>query len=65
MRAGVPALRKKRVAHAEVELVAGLIASTPSRKCGGHCTWWRSVPPEQAAELFAPFNETAEGGVDV
>jgi hypothetical protein len=58
MRAGVPAMRKKRIAQADIDAFVGLIASTPSRACGGHCTWWRDVSPAQAAELFVPFNET-------
>jgi hypothetical protein len=60
MRAGVPALRKKRIAVAEVTTTVGLVANTPSQSCAGHCTWWRNPSPEQVRPLFAMFDEPSE-----
>lgn len=53
MRKAVPALRKKKVAIAEVATPVGLIATTSSNSCAGHCTWWRSIPPDQIRPLFS------------
>lgn len=57
MRAGVPALRKKRLAVASIESSVGLISNSPSGTCQGHCTWWRSSPAGEVKLLFANFAE--------
>jgi hypothetical protein len=57
MRKAVPALRKKKVAVADVAPSIGLIATTPSRSCAGHCTWWFSATPDQIRALFSTCSE--------
>jgi hypothetical protein len=57
MRAGVPALRKKRIAVASFKEPAGLIASTPSHTCEGHNTWWRTTPPSSLTLHFTNIEE--------
>ncbi len=52
MMEAIPALRKKRIAMAGIESSMGVIASTPSNSCGGHCTWWRHVAPSVVVPLF-------------
>lgn len=53
MKEAIPALRKKRIAVAEIESSIGVIAPTPSNSCDGHCTWWRSVAPSAVVPLFS------------
>jgi hypothetical protein len=60
MRKGVPAMRKKRIAVGTLSGGVGLIAKTPSNTCEGHCTWWRSGPPEEICGLFAAVPEPEE-----
>lgn len=65
MRDGVPALRKKKVAFADIRSSVGLIASTPSRTCQGHCTWW--LPLSSKADVYSLFklvDDTAEASND-
>lgn len=59
MRAGVPALRKKRIAVASINGSAGVIASTPSHACEGHKTWWRTTPPSFLIPLFTRIEEAS------
>src|SRR5574340_731706 len=54
MREGVPALRKKRIAVADISIPVGVVANTPSKTCVGHCTWWRGADPGAVKALFAP-----------
>ena len=60
MRDAVPALRKKRLAVADISGGVGLIARTPSGSCQGHCTWWRNPAPRAVTALFATLDESAE-----
>lgn len=60
MREAVPALRKKRLVHAEIVKPIGLVASTPSNNCQGHCTWWRNPPPGTVRPLFELLDEPEE-----
>lgn len=53
MREGVPALRKKRIAAANISTHIGMIANTPSVSCQGHCTWWRNPPASEVRALFS------------
>jgi hypothetical protein len=53
MRDAVPALRKKKIAIADINSSVGVISTTPSNSCNDHCTWWRSPT---AAEVRAMFN---------
>jgi hypothetical protein len=62
MRKAIPALRKKRVAKASISIATGLVASTPSNSCEGHCTWWRSLQPSDVVEFFTTFDEKNEVG---
>lgn len=57
MRKGIPALRKKRIAIAEISTQVGVVAPTPSGSCNGHCTWWREPTPSDVRPLFAKFDE--------
>lgn len=57
MRKAIPALRKKRVAVATIDLPVGLIATTPSNSCDDHCTWWRTVHPSEVLGLFTTVSE--------
>lgn len=57
MRAGVPALRKKRIAVALIDEPTGVIASTPSHTCEGHKTWWRTKLPSALTPLFTKIEE--------
>lgn len=58
MRKGVPALRKKRLASGAPLGAVGLMASTPSRTCRAHCTWWRSIPPDRVLPFFTAVSES-------
>ena len=60
MRIAVPALRKKRIAHAGISTNVGLVAPTPSLSCTGHSTWWRHPSPSDVCRLFVTFEE--QGG---
>lgn len=60
MREAVPALRKKRLAVANVTAQVGLVATTPSANCEGHATWWRSVPIATAMQHFSLLSESTE-----
>ena len=60
MRKAIPALRKKRVAVAQVSTQIGLVASSPSNSCSGHSTWWRAPPPSEVRSLFQTFDESSE-----
>ena len=57
MRKAIPALRKKRIAVANVETQIGVLATTPSNSCAGHGTWWRAPTPGEVRSLFATFDE--------
>ena len=57
MRDAVPALRKKKIAIADISTTVGVFASTPSLSCAGHSTWWRAIPPDQVRPLFTTFVE--------
>lgn len=59
MRAGVPALRKKRIAIASIAVSVGVIANTPSGTCEGHKTWWLTIPPSALAPLFTKIEENS------
>jgi hypothetical protein len=60
LRKAVPAMRKKRLVHAEIATPVGLVASTPSNNCKGHCTWWRNPSPSTVLPLFSVFNGPEE-----
>lgn len=60
MRKAIPALRKKRVAIAQVSTPIGLIAITPSNSCSGHSTWWRASTPSDVRPLFQTYDEPPE-----
>ncbi|MFM0596069.1 hypothetical protein [Paraburkholderia dilworthii] len=60
MREGVPALRRKHLAVANVAAPVGVVATTPSANCVGHCTWWRNVSPAEAAKHFSLLTESNE-----
>lgn len=62
MRKGVPALRKKKLAIAEISTKVGPVATTPSNNCGGHRTWWRHPLPQDVRPLFSTFDEPQEAG---
>ena len=64
MREGVPALRKKKIAIANIDTHVGLIASTPSGTCKGHCTWWRSSPANEVHSLFTASEVPPEAAND-
>lgn len=57
MRAGVPALRKKRIAKGSLNTTDGLVAPTPSKTCEGHCTWWRHKAPSEVQRIFKLVEE--------
>ena len=59
MRKGIPAMRKKKIAVGSSIDGHGVIAGTPSMNCEGHCTWWRSTPPESVVGLFSTVSEAA------
>lgn len=58
MRSGIPALRKKRIAVAEISVSVGVIANTPSQTCNGHKTWWCTTLPSTVTPLFFQIEET-------
>lgn len=60
MRKAIPALRKKRVALAQITTHVGLVANTPSNSCKGHSTWWRAPTPGEVRPLFQTFDEPSE-----
>lgn len=60
MRKAIPALRKKRLAVAEVSTEIGLVAITPSNSCAGHHTWWRAPATYEVRSLFRTFDEPSE-----
>lgn len=60
MRKGVPALRKKRLAYADISTEVGVVQHTPSNTCEGHCTWWRAAPPSDVRSLFSTYAEPSE-----
>lgn len=62
MCSGVPALRKKYIAKATIEIPVGLIAKTESKNTDGHFTWWRSELPENVHSLFSHEGKCAESG---
>lgn len=62
MRKAVPALRKKRVAVADISTSVGLVAITPSNSCDDHNTWWRAPLPSVVFPLFSTIAETQEAG---
>lgn len=61
MRRAIPALRKKRIAVAELGSEVGVVAITPSNSCAGHSTWWRAPTPTEVRPLFATFDEPSGG----
>lgn len=62
MRKAIPALRKKRIAMATVTTAVGLLATTPSISCNGHCTWWRAPKPAEVVGLFSTVTEQHGSG---
>lgn len=60
MREGIPALRKKRIAVANINTPVGLITNTPSVTCQGHCTWWRGAPASEVQPLFFNLENAPE-----
>lgn len=63
MREAVPALRKKKIAVADVSSTVGLIANTPSNSCKDHCTWWRAPTPAEVRVMFNLLDES-NGGME-
>lgn len=60
MRAGVPALRKKKAVFGNINEKVGLIAVTPSGTCRNHCTWWRFSAPESVVTMFQLYEESSK-----
>jgi hypothetical protein len=58
MRKAIPALRKKRVAIAEISTPVGSVAVTSSNSCSDHCTWWRAPQPSEVVALFTTVLES-------
>ncbi len=52
LRSAVPALRKKRVAAANIAEPVGVVHPTPSNSCKGHCTWWLAPSAIDVEMLF-------------
>lgn len=62
MREGIPALRKKEIAVANIDTQVGPIANTPSGNCLGHFTWWRAVPAVEVVALFSKLDSKSGDG---
>lgn len=52
----IPALRKKKLAVAQIDHNCGLLANTPSTHSERHCTWWVSSSLVEPCSIFTKID---------